>query len=80
MFQRLSKDININLSQETINQLNNKLNAIKQIKDIVDANVINIFNKDNVTVYTVRYYLTDTKQFNSNDLENIAKQVEQAIN
>ncbi|MCQ2957140.1 MAG: hypothetical protein MJ233_04950 [Mycoplasmoidaceae bacterium] len=76
IFQRLSKDINIILDQANIHLVNDKIQQIKNIKDIADAKIINIFNKDNKTIYTVRYYLVDTRQFTANDLEMISKQIE----
>lgn len=76
VFQRLSKDINIILDNENVHLINKKVDEIKKNKDVADAKIINIFNKDNKTVYTVRYYLVDTRQFTANDLEIITKQIE----
>lgn len=76
VFQRISKDINIILDKANVYLVNQKIEQIKNIKDIADAKIINIFNKGNQTVYTVRYYLVDTKQFTTTDLEIITKQIE----
>ncbi len=75
-FQRLSKDINITLNKENASEINNKLQAIKKLPDIVNAKIINTFEKDGTIVYTIRYYLVDTKQFKTNDIDLIAKEIE----
>lgn len=79
IFQRLSKDINIILANDSSQLINQKIESIKKIKDVADAKIINIFKKDNNTVYTVRYYLVDTRQFTTNDLEIISKEIESLI-
>lgn len=75
-FQRLSKDVNIVLDKDNANQVNARLEGIKKLPDIVDARIINIFEKDGKMIYTVRYYLTDEKQFTTNDIEVVAKSIE----
>ncbi|XQP55994.1 MAG: phenylalanine--tRNA ligase subunit beta [Mycoplasmoidaceae bacterium] len=76
IFQRLSKDINIILDHSNVQLVNKKIEQIKHIPYVTDVKIINIFNKDNKTIYTVRYYLSDTRQFTANDLESITKQIE----
>ncbi|MCQ3907887.1 MAG: hypothetical protein MJ219_04165 [Mycoplasmoidaceae bacterium] len=76
VFQRISKDINIILDKANVHLVNKKIEQIKTITDIADAKIINIFVKDNKTVYTIRYYLVDTRQFTTNDLDLISKQIE----
>lgn len=76
VFQRLSKDVNIILDKANIHLVNQKIEQIKNINNIADAKIISIFNKNDKTVYTIRYYLVDTRQFTTNDLENITKQIE----
>ncbi|MBQ0045824.1 MAG: phenylalanine--tRNA ligase subunit beta [Mycoplasma sp.] len=76
VFQRLSKDVNIILDKANIHLVNKKIEQIKKIKDVADAKIISIFNKNDKTIYTIRYYLVDTRQFTANDLENITKQIE----
>lgn len=79
-YQRLSKDINIILDKQNAYMINQKINDIKSIEDIQDAKLINVFEKDNQIVYTVRYYLVDSKQFTTEDLEAVSKQVENLNN
>ena len=76
IFQRISKDINIILNHADVHLVNKKIEQIKNIPYVVDAKIINIFNKENKTVYTIRYYLSDERQFNANDLDLITKQIE----
>jgi len=76
IYQRISKDINIVLNDTTAAQVNQKVEQIKQVPNVVDAQIISIFNKEDKIIYTVRYYLDDNKQFNSTDIENIAKEIE----
>jgi len=76
VYQRISKDVNIVLNGAASVQVNQKVEEIKKVKDVVDAQIISIFNKDNNIVYTVRYYLDDKKQFNSVEIDNIAKEIE----
>lgn len=75
-FQTVSKDVNIVLPKNGINNIKEKLNAIKKIPDISNAEIINIFEKDNNVIYTVRYWLVDTKQFKSNDIDLIAREID----
>lgn len=76
IFQRVSKDVNIILDKANTHLVNQKIEQIKHIKDVADAKIINIYHKENKTIYTVRYYLVDTRKFTSNDLEIITKQIE----
>lgn len=76
VFQRIWKDVNIILDKSNVHLVNQKIEEIKKIKDIADAKIINIFNKGTQTVYTVRYYLVDTRQFTANDLDLITKKIE----
>ncbi len=76
IFQRLSKDVNIILDHANVHLVHKKIQDIKQLPDVATAKIINIFKKDGKTIYTVRYYLVDTKQFTSHDLEIITKQIE----
>ena len=56
--------------------INDKIEKIKKLPDIVDAKIINTFEKEESIVYTIRYYLVDTKQFKTNDIDLIAKEIE----
>lgn len=75
-FQRLSKDVNIVLNKSDASLINDKIEKIKKLPDIVDAKIINTFEKEESIVYTIRYYLVDTKQFKTNDIDLIAKEIE----
>lgn len=76
IFQRISKDINIILDRANVHLVDKKIEQIKNIPDVVDAKIINIFEKENKTIYTIRYYLSDERQFTTHDLELITKQIE----
>ncbi|MCQ2747942.1 MAG: hypothetical protein MJ223_01570 [Mycoplasmoidaceae bacterium] len=76
VFQTISRDINIILDESNAHLVSKKLEQIKQITNIADAKVVNIFKKDNKLIYTVRYYLTDKRNFTAKDIESITKQIE----
>lgn len=79
IYQRLSKDINIELEPTTSHLISDKLAKINSLDDIESSKVINVFYKDNKVIYTVRYYLVDTKQFTTADIDNINKQLLQLL-
>lgn len=75
VFQRISKDVNIILDKANANLVNQKIGQIKNITNIEDAKIINVFNKGNQTVYTIRYFLVDTRKFTASDLEIVSKEI-----
>ena len=78
-YQKLYKDVNITLENKNGELISYRLNNIKKIKDIVNYDIISIYPKDNMTIFTIRYYLDDSKQYTSTNLDLIAKEVDLVI-
>jgi len=78
-FQQLSKDINVVLDIRNVNSIGSKVAKIESHKDVDNAKIVNIFQKDNNVIYTVRYYLIDTKQFTTDEIAIISKEIEKLI-
>lgn len=78
-YQRLYKDIDIALENSNCELISYRLNSIKKISGIVECEIISIYQKNNMTIFTVRYYLDDSKQYSSADLDLIAKEIDLII-
>ena len=42
---------------------------------INNVKILDIFKKNDLTIYTIRYFLIDTKQFTLDELKNIALKI-----
>jgi len=78
-FQQLSKDVNIVLNKNNKAEIEEKIKKIRTHKFVLSTRIIKVFNKEDSIVYTVRYYLVDTKQFTTSDIAAISKEIEELV-
>lgn len=78
-YQRMYKDVDIALDNANCELISYRLNSIKKIKGIVNCDIISIYQKNNITIFTTRYYLDDSKQHTSADLEQISREIDLVI-
>lgn len=78
-YQELSKDINFSTLKNSSLSIDIFMKKLQGIENVVKAEIISVYHNNNDVIYTVRYYLNDSKQYNVHELETIFKKISNLI-
>ena len=62
-FQQTYKDINVNLPFDKLDYIKTLIDKITKRDVINNVKILDIFKKNDLTIYTIRYFLIDTKHY-----------------
>lgn len=79
IYQQINKDINFSIKKNKNLTISNFLIELLKINNIEKYEITNIYHKDDDVIYTIKYFLDDSKKYSLQDLEEIYKQITNLI-